>query len=148
MRVERVEASVTFPLRQQVLRPHQTFEQLALPSDDDPDTRHFAVFDDDEVIATGSVRREAPPWAPEEAGAWRVRGMATAPARRNRGVGAAVLAAVVDHVRSRGGGLVWCNARTPALSFYRRGGFVTRGDEWEDPEIGPHVAMERRVSPT
>ncbi len=147
MRVERVEASVTFPLRQQVLRPHQTFEQLALPSDDDPDTRHFAVFDDGEVVATGSVRREAPPWAPEEAGAWRVRGMATAPARRNRGVGAAVLAAVVDHVRSRGGGLVWCNARTPALSFYRRAGFVTRGDEWEDPEIGPHVAMERRVSP-
>jgi len=142
--VERVEASRTFALRQQVLRPHQRIADMALPGDDDPDTGHFAALVDGEVVGTASVRREPPPWPAVET-AWRLRGMATAPAWRNRGVGAAVLAAVIDHVRSHGGGLLWCNARTPALPFYLRAGFVTRGDPWVEPEIGPHVAMERHV---
>jgi len=51
----------------------------------------------------------------------------------------------VQHVADHGGGLLWCNARSPAVAFYRRAGFETRGDEWVDPEIGPHVAMERAV---
>jgi predicted GNAT family N-acyltransferase len=36
---------------------------------------------------------------------------------------------------------VWCHARTPAQPFYKRAGFAAHGDEWVDPEIGPHVAM-------
>jgi len=28
---------------------------------------------------------------------------------------------------------------------YERAGFVTRGEPWDDPEIGPHVAMWRTV---
>ena len=71
--------------------------------------------------------------------------MATAEGRRNQGIGTALLAEVIGHVRDRGGGLLWCNARMPALSFYRRAGFATRGEPWVDPDIGPHVAIERTV---
>jgi GNAT superfamily N-acetyltransferase len=71
--------------------------------------------------------------------------MATAEGWRGRGVGARVLAAVVDHVSSRGGGLLWCNARLPAVAFYERGGFEVGGDPWDEPHIGPHVAMRRRI---
>lgn len=143
--VERVAAARTYALRQRVLRPHETIDQLALPGDDEPDSGHFAALDDGEVVGTASVRREPPPWAPDDTTAWRLRGMATADPWRNRGIGAAVLVAVVDHVRDHGGGLLWCNARTPALTFYRRAGFTTRGEAWVDPVIGPHVAMERFV---
>jgi hypothetical protein len=31
------------------------------------------------------------------------------------------------------------------VSFYERAGFVTRGEGWVDPIIGPHVAMELMV---
>jgi predicted GNAT family N-acyltransferase len=48
---------------------------------------------------------------------------------------------VTDH----GGGLLWCNARVPAINLYRRGGFVEHGEMWEDPDIGPHVVMWRLV---
>lgn len=136
---------MTLPLRQRVLRPHQSLDQVALPGDDDPESGHFAVLEDGEVIGTASVRRESPPWAPGAIPSWRLRGMATAFEWRSRGVGAALLAAVVDHVRSHGGGLLWCNARTPAVPFYRREGFAIRGDIWVDPDLGPHVAMERTV---
>jgi GNAT superfamily N-acetyltransferase len=146
--VERVGAEIGLPLRQRVLRPHQTVAELSSPDDDDPETGHYAAFADGEVIATASVRREAPLWAKGDRSAWRLRGMATDEHWRNAGVGSEVLNAVVDHVRSRGGGLLWCNARTPALSFYLRAGFATRGESWVDPVIGPHVVMEYLVPPT
>lgn len=145
VRIERVAAEQTFPLRQQVLRPHQRIDQLAPPGDDDPDAAHLAAIEGDEVIGTASVRRESPPWATDPARSWRLRGMATSEAHRNGGVGAAVLAAVIDHVGRHGGGLLWCNARTPAVVFYERAGFFTRGDAWVDPDIGPHIAMEMTV---
>ena len=71
--------------------------------------------------------------------------MATAEDRRSRGLGGAVLAAAITHVRDHGGGWLWCNARLPAVAFYRRAGLVTRGDRWEEPLIGPHIAMELLV---
>jgi GNAT superfamily N-acetyltransferase len=74
--------------------------------------------------------------------------MATAEDRRREGVGAAVLAAVIEHVARNGGGLLWCNARAPAVSFYEKAGFTTRGEPWDDPVIGPHIAMELFVTAT
>jgi hypothetical protein len=41
--------------------------------------------------------------------------------------------------------LLWCNARTPARRCYERAGLQTRGEPWDDPEIGPHVAMWREL---
>jgi len=146
-RVEQVKAAVTYPLRQQILRPHQTIEQMAFPGDDDTDSAHFAAEEDTEdgdsgrVVGTGSVRREAPPWPAGEGPTWRLRGMATAEDRRSQGIGAEILAAVFAHVGDHGGGLLWCNARIPAVEFYRRAGLTTRGDSWVEPEIGPHIAM-------
>jgi CDP-diacylglycerol--glycerol-3-phosphate 3-phosphatidyltransferase len=75
---------------------------------------------------------------------WRFRGMATDP------TGAA-------RVR-----VCWCSTRWwrtspstaagalvqrphPGAHFYERAGLVVRGEEWVDPEIGPHVVMWRRV---
>jgi GNAT superfamily N-acetyltransferase len=146
VRVARVSVEVGLPLRQRVLRPHETIEQLRANSDDEPATGNFAAFADGEVVCTASVRREAPPWDAGVGPAWRLRGMATDERWRGRGIGAQVLDAVLGHVGSHGGGLLWCNARVPALSFYRRAGFRTRGDAWDDPLIGPHIAMERTVA--
>jgi GNAT superfamily N-acetyltransferase len=147
--VRRVPAEVTLPLRQRVLRPHETIDQMRLPGDDDADTGHFAAFDDDgAVVGTASVRREPPPWRPDTADGWRLRGMATEEGLRGAGIGTDVLEAVVAHVARHGGGPLWCNARLPAVDFYRRSGFRTRGEAWEDPVIGPHIAMQRSVRPT
>jgi predicted GNAT family N-acyltransferase len=146
--VRRVDAAVTFPLRQRVLRPHENVTEMALAGDDDPDSGHFAVVDEDgEVVGTASVRREPAPWA-GEGPMWRLRGMATAEGRRSQGIGAAIVAACIDHVGGNGGGLLWCNARVPAVEFYRRAGFETRGEAWVDPDIGPHIAMFRQVAPS
>ncbi len=150
--VGRVEAARTFPLRRRVLRPYQSLEQMARAGDDFPETGNYVAFSDGEVIGTATVRREAPPWIVDARSdvrsMWRLRGMATAEEWRNRGVGTAVLAAVIDHVGSHGAGLLWCQARTPAVPFYRRAGFRSHGDTWIDPDIGSHIAMEQWLDAT
>jgi GNAT superfamily N-acetyltransferase len=140
--VERVAADVTYPLRQQVLRPGGPPAAARFDIDNEPSTASFAArTPDGEVVATAVVYPETCPWLPDRAGAWRLRGMATAPERRGRGIGTRVLRAALAHVAASGGDLVWCNARVPARGLYERTGFRAHGMPWEDPEIGPHIAM-------
>jgi GNAT superfamily N-acetyltransferase len=131
-------------LRQRVLRPHETTDALATQSDAG-ETVHLAAVEQGTVIGCAMIMRERPPWSGVDAVSWRLRGMATADDRRGEGIGAAVLDSALEHVEAHGGGLVWCSARTPACAFYERAGFVRRGAVWEEPELGPHVLMQRPV---
>jgi GNAT superfamily N-acetyltransferase len=135
--VRTVEPALTRPLRQRVLRPHESLEELA--SHEPPGVHAVGAFAGGELIAVGFVCPDGEP------GEWRVRGMATAPEHRGRGVGAAILEQLVDHARAQGATRVWCNARTPALGLYERAGFERESDEFEIPGIGPHFVMARRV---
>ena len=145
-RIDRVPAEVTYPLRQRVLRAGRPLPSAALAGDDNPVTGSFAARDPSgEVVGTATIRLEPCPWRPDEPRAWRLRGMATAEEWRGQGVGAQLLRATIAHVALEGGGLIWCTARTPARRFYEREGFMVEGDEWIDPEIGPHFEMWRPV---
>ena len=137
-------AAETFPLRQRVLRPHETADALSMRPGND-EAVHLAAVEDGTVVGTAVVMREAAPWARAGEASWRLRGMATAEDKRGQGIGTAVLRAVLAYVARQGGGLLWCNARISARSFYERAGFVTRGDVWDDPDLGPHVKMELQV---
>ena len=63
---------------------------------------------------------------------------------RGRGIGTALLQAVLGACRARGQGLVFLNAQTAALDFYRRLGFHAVGGEFIDAGI-PHLRMERAM---
>ena len=134
-RVQPIPVADTRPLRHAVLRPHESIEAIA--GHELPDTFAVGAFDDDDqLISVGFVSPDGGP------GAWRVRGMATAPEARGRGAGSAVLAALVAHARGRGAARVWCNARVGARTLYERAGFRVSSEEFEVPGIGPHYVME------
>lgn len=137
LEVRAVALADTRALRQQVLRPHQTVDELA--GDEPPGAVAFGAFEGDELVAVGLVGPDGEP------GDWRVRGMATRPHARGRGAGSAVLRTLVAHAIADGATRVWCNARTPALTLYQRAGFVVASDEFEPPHIGPHYRMELSV---
>jgi ribosomal protein S18 acetylase RimI-like enzyme len=137
-----ISAAATRPLRQAVLRPHQSADELVWPGDDAPEALHLGISDQAGLVGVASIAPEPLP-GDARAGAWRVRGMAVRPECRRSGCGRALLEAALAHARSRGGSTVWCNARTPAVPFYRAHGFETRGEEFELPQIGPHYLMWR-----
>jgi len=71
--------------------------------------------------------------------------MAVLPVWRGRGVGRALLAAVIEAAQARGHDTLRLSAQAHAAAFYARAGFVAVGDEYEEAGI-PHIAMQKRLS--
>ncbi len=146
LRVSRVPAEATYPLRRAALRPRLRLADMAMAGDDDPATVYLAVLGGaDDILSTLRLQPVACPWFPGRSDAWQLRSMATAEHARGLGHGAALVAAAVSRIAEQGGGLLWCNARVPAESFYVRAGFTPTEDRWDDPEFGPHLGMVREV---
>lgn len=76
----------------------------------------------------------------------RIGRMAVLPQWRGRGVGAAILAALVARAGERGLARVALHAQTHAAGFYARLGFVPAGETFMEAGI-PHVAMTRELVP-
>jgi len=70
--------------------------------------------------------------------------MAVLPGWRKRGVGGAILNALLERARERGMRRIVLNAQTHAAPFYARHGFRSFGDEFMEAGI-PHVAMAREI---
>ncbi|HZP15876.1 MAG TPA: GNAT family N-acetyltransferase [Nocardioides sp.] len=138
MVVREIPVDYTRALRQAVLRPTMTLEQLA--THEGPDAYAVGAYDQGELVAVGFV---AP--GGSTPGSWRVRGMATAPDHRGRGAGTMVLDELVRHAIARGANCIWCNARVPARGLYERAGFSVTSEEFEVPDIGPHYVMEKPI---
>lgn len=112
----------------------------AMVESEPPSPYAVGAFADEGLVAVGLAGPEGEP------GAWRVRGMATAPEARGRGAGTAILAALVEHAQRQGATRVWASVRTPARSLYERAGFEAVSDEFEIEQIGPHVIMSLELS--
>jgi GNAT superfamily N-acetyltransferase len=129
----------TRAIRQEVLRPHMSVDELA--THEPAGAVAFGAFARDELVAVGLVGSEGEP------GDWRVRGMATRPNSRGQGAGTQILNALVQHATAHGATRVWCNARVRALNLYQRAGFIIASELFEPPDIGPHYRMELRITP-
>lgn len=143
MDVRPIGAEETRPLRHAVLRPGRPWVDTVFPGDDHPATVHLGAFDGDRLVGIASLYREA---RQGRGDGWRLRGMATAVDARGLGAGRALLGACVAHVAAHGGGELWCNARTPAVTFYAAAGLQVVSDEFEIAGVGPHVVMSADVA--
>ena len=148
--MEQVDPYATVWLRQRVLRPHQTYDEVRAETDV-PELFAIGALVERSLVSCVVAHPDPlpggglPASAAHDGSAWRLRGMATDPAQQGQGYGTAVLARLLDELRLRGARLVWCNARVPAAGLYRQAGFATIGEPWDDPVIGPHVRMWRRL---
>ncbi|MGI8808310.1 MAG: GNAT family N-acetyltransferase [Acidimicrobiales bacterium] len=136
-----ISAEDTRKLRHRILRPSQPIDATVYPGDDLADTAHLGAFEGDRLVGIASLYREDRAGGPS--GGWRLRGMATDADVQGVGHGAAVLASCVEHAAAEGGAELWCNARIPAVGFYRRAGFEVVSEEFDVAGIGPHVVMVR-----
>src|SRR5438309_2062813 len=136
-----ISAAAALTVRHPVLRAGLPLETAIFPDDDAPETQHFGAFADERLVGVASIYRAALPERPEVDSAWQLRGMAILPEFRGRGLGYALLAACVEAACRQPATLLWCNARTPAVGFYRKHGFLALGGEFEIPSAGPHYRM-------
>lgn len=102
----------------------------------DPDCRHVLARDADHVpIGTGRL-------TPQRT----IGRMAVLKDWRGRGVGAALLQALVDQARALGWDHVSLHAQVHALGFYQRHGFIAEGESFMEAGI-EHRTMRRALQP-
>ncbi len=141
----RIPAEQTHDLRRRVLREELPTADVRFVGDDLQTTAHFAIARCEDVVAISTWLRRP---LDDEPGAVAIqlRGMATDPSRRGRGLGSMLLDHGVEHARSSGAQLVWARARTTALGFYLGHHFEAIGPEYIDVTTQiPHQVVRRRL---
>lgn len=126
-------------LRRRILRPGMPTSRARFERDEAADTLHVGAFDA-AGRCVGCVSALRSTWEGEPA--YQLRGMATAPKWRGRGVGAAMMRLVQQWVSERTDvRLMWCNARVKARGFYEKQGWEAASDVFDVPTAGPHYRM-------
>lgn len=139
----RAELTELVDLRHVVLRQGLPREAAVFDGDERPDTRHYGAFRDGRAVCCATLH--ASTW--EGRPAWQLRGMATADGFRGRGIGRDILRLLeADLLRPGSVRLLWCNARVPAVGFYRGMGWRVVSDVFEIPTAGPHVKMVKELA--
>ena len=132
------------PLRLRYLRPGELEDSVAYKSDELESAVHFAVRDaEGNVIGVGSGHEEnrVAGHPPHLTPGFRVRGMAVEPEWRGKGVGRAILGALIQVAREAGAGEVWANARVESINIYVKSGFARLSSAFDIPLIGEHVVV-------
>ena len=95
---------------------------------------HVLVSDaDHRPVATGRMKPDG-----------HIGRMAVLPAYRGQGIGAAILAALLEVARQKGHEAVFLHAQVSAIAFYERHGFVVNSEQFMDAGI-PHKTMIRKT---
>jgi len=114
------------------------------PGDDAATAIHIAALSPTNQVLCCATMHDEPYTEPNSPPipSWRLRGMATEPAWQGTGLGQRVLALAEQLTQnSRPTTVIWCNARLPALNFYKANGWQTRGQQSLIPTAGPHYTM-------
>lgn len=143
--IRRVALAELIDLRHAVLRQGLPRAEAIFAGDDAPTARHYGAFDGDELLCCATLHQSEWDGRP----AWQLRGMATAPAARRQGLGRRLLAAMEqDLLADNDVFQLWCNARVPAVEFYRVMGWQVVSDVFDIPTAGPHVRMTKQLART
>ncbi|MEO8066066.1 MAG: GNAT family N-acetyltransferase [Flavobacteriales bacterium] len=140
MRIAFIKANECWPLRHQVLRPHQTLEDCDYPNDRNPDSFHLGAYVGSRIVGIGSFYREKQETLVGHM-QWRLRGMAIHPEFRGVGAGAQLLRFGLDELKAKRADVLWCQAREGAAGFYTKLGFAFKGDAFMLEGIGVHFIM-------
>ncbi len=136
------------PLRSRYLLPDHPEEAVVFQSDEHPTARHFAAKDaDGRIVGVGSlcfvdrVAGQAPFGSP----GMRMRGLAVEDDYRGQGVGAALVAHMLEIGREAGIAEGWATAPIRNLRFFRKHKFKTMSAEFDVVGLGPHLVIARSL---
>ncbi|AUN97951.1 GNAT family N-acetyltransferase [Bacteriovorax stolpii] len=146
MKVLRLSAQDTYPIRQQVLIPDHDIKKAKFENDEDEDISfHLGAFKDSKLVSVASFYYERNPIFQDQH-QYQLRGMATLPEFQGQGLSSELLTMAFPIIKQNFCTLLWCNARTTAVGFYEKVGFKKLNEEvFEIEGIGPHVLMYKNI---
>jgi len=147
--IRRVALSDLLDLRHEVLRKNLPIEVAFFDRDDDPTTWHVGLYDaknPSRILSCASFMYVPMlDMAPSRLG-WQLRGMATLPERRSRGLGGRLLQWSEKTIAGQSSiRLFWCNARIEAVQFYQRHDWRSVGPNFDIEGVGEHRRMFKQL---
>lgn len=133
--IQPISAEQTWPLRQSVMYPDFSIEQVKLK--DDALGRHFGLFLGDELTVVISLFIND--------NKLQFRKLATKTNQQGKGYGKQMMAFILDLASAENLKIVWCNARLTAAPFYKQFGFEICGETWQQ-DGHTFVVMQKLLS--
>ena len=112
--IEQITPELTWPLRQVVMYPNWSIEEVKLA--DDFEGIHFGLFDKKALISVVST------FIKEDT--MQFRKFATLNSEQGKGYGSMLLSHIIQFAKNEDCTRMWCNARCNASAFYAKFGFT------------------------
>jgi GNAT superfamily N-acetyltransferase len=146
MKVLRLNASDTYPIRQQVLTPDHDLQKSKFENDDEEDISfHLGAFIESQLVSVASFYYERNTEF-TDLHQYQLRGMATLPKFQGQGFSSELLNMAFPVIKQNFCTLLWCNARVTAIGFYEKVGFKIHSTvPFEIEGIGMHVLMYKNI---
>ncbi|MTI46386.1 MAG: GNAT family N-acetyltransferase [Firmicutes bacterium] len=143
--VKNIEPEMTYNIRHSILRPHQSFEDCKYDTDFKKNTFHVGAFYQGRLISIASFcERKNIDFTSEKQ--YQLRAMATLEEYRKLGAGRAVVNYAESFLQREKIEILWCKGRTNVQKYYKRLGFITHGEVFDYPPIGPHIVMYKKIN--
>ena len=142
--LKEITASATFPVRHSVLRKGKPIETCSFDNDDNPTTKHFGLFDNDELKGIVSVFEKKNQLF-NKVKQFQIRGMAVLENTQGYGFGKMLMLEAEKYCKAANGSIIWFNARENAVGFYENLGYRISGTSFDIAGIGMHYVMFKEL---
>lgn len=138
--IKEIPSKETYIVRQPVLRKGKPIESCVFDGDDLETTHHFGLFADESLVGIISLFTKINTTFAEKNQA-QIRGMAVLDTHQKKGIGEALVKHCEAYCVENQVDLIWFNARTAAVGFYKKMNYQTEGEAFEITDVGEHYLM-------
>lgn len=142
--IQEITAIDTYPVRHVILRAGKPIESCHFVGDELPSTHHFGCFTANQLLGVISLF-EVGNATFEQQKSFQIRGMAVLDSHQKKGIGEALVREAETFCKKQKTRLIWFNARTSAVGFYKKMGYEIEGNEFEIQEVDPHFLMYKKI---
>ncbi|MBP6041272.1 MAG: GNAT family N-acetyltransferase [Flavobacterium sp.] len=142
--IQKIIAQDTYPVRHQVLRSGKPIESCQFQGDELETTHHLGYYLNKQIIGVISLFEiDNNHFLAQKS--IQIRGMAVLPSFQKQGIGKVLVSEAEKFSVIQKADLIWFNARTTAVGFYKKMGYEIVGTEFEIKEVGPHFLMYKNL---
>lgn len=132
MTIKELPIEQVLQMRQRIMYPQQSIEDMRLPDDDEG--VHLALWIEGNPVSVISLFKRNDDW--------QFRKFATETEWQGKGYGSLLLQYIMDEAHRNSVYRVWCNARLNACALYERFGMSKSGEPWTKHGI-EFIVMEK-----
>jgi len=140
--IKEIQAEDTYPIRKSILREGMTLTH-EMNGDHEDETLHLGLFESEELVCIGSFMSASKDFF--NGNQFQLRGMASKKSSQGKGYGKLLMAEAELILKRRDVELLWCNARTIAVNFYKKLGYQIFGNSFEVKQVGAHFVMYKEL---